>query len=329
MSQHDQVIANASAAAVRADINNALGAIFSNSSGATAPSTTVAYQFWADTTANVMKMRNSANSGWINLYTIDGTTQYLGDANYFSSIVSSNARLTFDTNDYIEYTRASNAWDFRVGGTSYATIDANGIFSSNIRIGNTGYGYAMNADATSSYLSFAANDYFVFNRSTNVLSFLVGGAQFFSLVDGFGSIDSAGGAGGRLKSSNGANSMRLGFASPYPTIAVDNTVYQVASPSDVKLKKNVNDLDLDTAWQNVKSIRWVEFDWINGPIGRQPGVIAQEVETVNPAFVLPTMPSDAPEEQIKQLNLPAIVATLGAALQQAMARIEALESTAE
>lgn len=64
MSQHDQVIANDTGAAVRADINSALAALFGLSSGASAPSTTIAYQLWADTTSGLLKQRNAANTGW-------------------------------------------------------------------------------------------------------------------------------------------------------------------------------------------------------------------------------------------------------------------------
>lgn len=71
MTQHDQNIANADGATVRADINDALAALFSNSSGATAPSTTVAYQWWFDTTTGTIKRRNAANSGWIVVATLD------------------------------------------------------------------------------------------------------------------------------------------------------------------------------------------------------------------------------------------------------------------
>jgi hypothetical protein len=54
--QHDQVIANADGATVRADINAALAALFSQSSG---------------TTNNVLKQRNAANLGWITIRTLD------------------------------------------------------------------------------------------------------------------------------------------------------------------------------------------------------------------------------------------------------------------
>lgn len=68
MSQHDMDVANASGATVRADINSALQALASNSSGASGPSTTYAYQFWCDTTNGLMKQRNSANSAWLTLW---------------------------------------------------------------------------------------------------------------------------------------------------------------------------------------------------------------------------------------------------------------------
>jgi hypothetical protein len=73
MSQHDYNIANAAGAAVRADINNALGAAVSLNSGATAPSTTFAYMLWADTTSVQLKRRNAANSDWIVLGSLDTT----------------------------------------------------------------------------------------------------------------------------------------------------------------------------------------------------------------------------------------------------------------
>jgi len=75
--QHDGVIANASGAAVRQDLNNALQALLSNSSGATAPATTYAFQFWADTTAGQLKQRNSANDAWIVVAELDGIEENL------------------------------------------------------------------------------------------------------------------------------------------------------------------------------------------------------------------------------------------------------------
>lgn len=63
--QHDMNAANGSGATVRADLNNALESLATVSSGASAPSTTFAYQLWADTTNGLLKQRNAANSGWL------------------------------------------------------------------------------------------------------------------------------------------------------------------------------------------------------------------------------------------------------------------------
>jgi hypothetical protein len=73
MATHDYVIANASGAAVRADLNNALAAIVTNNSNATEPATTYAYQWWADTTAGQLKLRNAANDDWVVIGELDGT----------------------------------------------------------------------------------------------------------------------------------------------------------------------------------------------------------------------------------------------------------------
>lgn len=63
-------LANAAGAAFRADANNSLAALVSNSSGATEPSTMFAYQFWADTTSGLLKQRNAANTAWVTVGTM-------------------------------------------------------------------------------------------------------------------------------------------------------------------------------------------------------------------------------------------------------------------
>ncbi len=73
MAVHDYVIANGTGQAVRQDLNNALAAIVSNNSSSTEPGSPYAYMWWADTNANVLKIRNSANNAWITLRELDGT----------------------------------------------------------------------------------------------------------------------------------------------------------------------------------------------------------------------------------------------------------------
>ena len=74
MAQHDYTIANQTFPSYRTDHNNSLSAIVSNNSGSSAPSTTYAYQWWYDTSSNILKMRNADNDAWINIGTFNQTT---------------------------------------------------------------------------------------------------------------------------------------------------------------------------------------------------------------------------------------------------------------
>jgi len=76
MAQNDFTIANQSFPSFRSDLNSALQALATLSSGSTAPSTTFAYQLWIDDSADpsVIKIRNDANDDWITLGTITQTT---------------------------------------------------------------------------------------------------------------------------------------------------------------------------------------------------------------------------------------------------------------
>lgn len=69
--QGDQNVANQAGSLYRADVNNELQALVTLSSGTSAPSTTYAHQFWADTSNNLLKKRNAANSAWIVVRTLD------------------------------------------------------------------------------------------------------------------------------------------------------------------------------------------------------------------------------------------------------------------
>ena len=71
MAQHDFNIDNQSAPAFRGDLNSALEALGTLSSGATAPATTYANMLWYDTANNILKMRSEADDAWIALGTLD------------------------------------------------------------------------------------------------------------------------------------------------------------------------------------------------------------------------------------------------------------------
>jgi len=101
MAQHDYVIANQSGSAFRADLNNALAASVSTNSGSSAPSTTYSYMLWADSTNNVIKLRNSANNAWITLFTTAGGLDVDAASNFNEDVTFTGAsyNLVWDKSD--------------------------------------------------------------------------------------------------------------------------------------------------------------------------------------------------------------------------------------
>jgi hypothetical protein len=74
MPQGDLVVANQSGAAFRSDVNAQLLALGTLQSGATAPSTTYAYQWWANTDDGLLYIRNGSNTNpWIVVGTLADT----------------------------------------------------------------------------------------------------------------------------------------------------------------------------------------------------------------------------------------------------------------
>jgi len=79
MSQNDMTIDNSTGANVRADINSAIQALATNSSGSSAPSTNFASQFFANTSTSIMQLRNTSNNAHINLFTLAGGPAFAVD----------------------------------------------------------------------------------------------------------------------------------------------------------------------------------------------------------------------------------------------------------
>lgn len=93
MAQHDYSIADSNGATVRADINSAFQAGQELNSGATAPTTTFAYQWWADTANALLKQRNSTNTAWL-------TRAILGDLRYDSVLGTEQASTSGTSIDF-------------------------------------------------------------------------------------------------------------------------------------------------------------------------------------------------------------------------------------
>ena len=123
MATHDYVIDNSTGANVRADINNVLQAILTNNSSSSAPSTTAAYMFWADTTSGTLKIRNSSNNAWVELLQLDGTLT-LEDGS------ASTPGLAFrdDLNTGI-FSSAADTFNVATGGVERMELGATTIFN--------------------------------------------------------------------------------------------------------------------------------------------------------------------------------------------------------
>ena len=84
-------VANSTGANVRGDINNILDAILTMNSGSSAPSYAKAYTLFADTNAGIMKMRNAANDGFINLFTLTGGVDVDAASNFNEDVTFTGA----------------------------------------------------------------------------------------------------------------------------------------------------------------------------------------------------------------------------------------------
>jgi hypothetical protein len=123
VAQHDYVIANGTGAAVRSDLNNALAAIVSNNSGATEPATMYAYQWWADTSTGLLKLRNAANNAWITLRELDGTLTIEA-----GTVSAPGLAFASDLNTGI-YSPNADQLGITTGGTVRLTTTTTGITS--------------------------------------------------------------------------------------------------------------------------------------------------------------------------------------------------------
>jgi len=103
MSQNDYVIANQTTPLFRADLNLALQALASNSSGSSAPSTTYANMLWYDTANNTLKMRSEADDAWITLGTLDQSLNTFTPA----GLVGTSADADFTVDPTLLATRAT------------------------------------------------------------------------------------------------------------------------------------------------------------------------------------------------------------------------------
>ncbi|AFX83915.1 hypothetical protein MedDCM-OCT-S15-C5-cds18 [uncultured Mediterranean phage MEDS5 group] len=168
MATHDYNLANATGAAFRSDLNNALAAVASNNSNATDPATTFAFQWYVDTGDSTLKIRNAANNAYINVSTVGGigaanlglaptaSPTFTGDV-----VISSTSSLQIPVGTTAQRPGSPSAGDLRFNSTTTSAEIYNGTSFVAVGGGATGGGsdacfYENDLTVTTSY-SITAN----------------------------------------------------------------------------------------------------------------------------------------------------------------------------
>lgn len=121
MTQHDYVIDNQTFPNTRTDLNNLFQSILTNNSGASEPSTTASYMNWADTSNNLFKFRNSADSDWVTYMSTAGNLLAAS-----GSVSSPSISFSSDTNTGF-YSYESDVIGFSAGNSFMGVISDIGI----------------------------------------------------------------------------------------------------------------------------------------------------------------------------------------------------------
>ena len=112
----------------------------------------------------------------------------------------------------------------------------------------------------------------------------------------------------------------------YAFVETNGTTVTYGTASDYRLKTNVTPLS-DSATK-VKALKPCSYNWISAPEIQNQGFLAHELASVVPQAVTGEKDALYPDGSMKvqQVDLSYVVPLLTAALQEALARIEALEA---
>ena len=297
MAQADGVVANGSGSAVRADLNNQLAAVFTTHSGATAPSTTYAYQFWADTTTSELKIRNGTNSAWVSLRGLDG-----GFTISDGSVGTPGFRFTTDTDTGL-YRSEADTIAFSTGGT-YRMLIGGSLNTDNggpsllwkttsNPVGNNVSGVQLTDSGRINIGNFA--QCLVLNRHTSTGSIV--GIRY--------------------------NTSSVGSIS----VTASSTAYNTSS--DYRLKENI--VELTGAKARLNNLDVKRFNFTAAPSTTVDGFLAHEVQSVVPEAITGTKDEeDSDGNPVYQgIDQSKLVPLLTAALQEAFAEIAALTARVE
>jgi hypothetical protein len=374
MAQGDMNIANQGFPAFRADLNDQLEALVTNSSGATAPSTTFPHQWWLDTstTPSTLRQRNAANDAWIVVGLLNQST------NTFNLPVAQGGTGAADAGGARTNLGALASTDpsytgTLTGGTGVINIGSGQLFKD--ASGNVGIG---TSSVTNPYSSANYRDLNFDGVWGGVISFKLGGTltgwvgnsssgnQWIGMWGASGQpivfgtngnnermrIDSSGNllVGATTQPSTPGRiytitqtGVRYGLKCAVPgttantavafenangvvgTIGVSGSSTSYNTSSDYRLKHDIQ--PMTGALAKVQQLKPVTYKW-NADDSQSQGFIAHELQEVVPECV--SGEKDAVDADGKPeyqgIDTSFLVATLTAALQEAVAKIAALEA---
>jgi len=369
MSQHDFNIANQGFAATRADLNNALSALASNSAGASAPSTTYAYQFWYDDTNDLLKMRNSDDDAWITLASFDQTADEWEVRTAVVQAVDA-AGLAFKTDDGTTRLEISDTGNVGIGSAGSFPLDvkkdggaatltariynegtdaaddaslrigiAGTTGQSNIFFGDGGSAtvgrliYDHNSDAMVAYVN--ASEAIRIDSSGNLLagrSSAIGGSSSH-IFEATGDVAALNAYTSTTVTGRDVFNVRsdIGGAETVVAAVEANGDFQSAtntygSTSDERIKQDI--VDASSQYEDVKNMRLRKYklkahvETMGADAPEQLGVVAQELEAAGMSGLVKT----DPETGMKSVRYSVMYLKALGALQEAMERIETLET---
>ena len=314
--QADGVVNNGSGSVVRAAINAQIAAAFTNHSNTTEPPTTYGCQFYADTSADILKLRKKDNSAYVNFRKFNGEI-ILPDG------TDSDPALFFSSN-----TDVGLRYDSTYGSLAF------------IRDGvkHSVWGRTLDGQTTAFTFGPCANQTTTVNPSngTNANKTTVKGVSIqddgpvhIGTQDGerpltlnkMGSYGSQDSSAGKFVNFNTNGTFRGG-------IQWNGSVVSITHSSDYRLKENV--VELTGAIDRIKLTRPIRFNYIADETDQmQDGFLAHEIGEIVPEMLY-GLGKDAVnskgEIEEQSINPQGLVPLLTAALKEAIAKIEALET---
>jgi|TARA_R100000479_G_scaffold168681_1_gene109853 hypothetical protein len=320
MAQADGEVANQSGAAVRSDLNQQLAAIFTNHSGPTEPPVPAArriHQWWYDESNNILKIRNEADNGWINV--IDFNAGAEGALHVpVGAAATTSIRPAADANSGFFFRQGDNAgtdgygFGYAMNGIEYLTVEANTAAGSD--------------DPSLCWLSRDANINETSASSAGVKMTQAGRlivCKDQGFVLGINRMNSTGDAVLFNNNPSGGSSATVGRIS----VTTSSTSY--VTSSDHRLKENV--VELTGAKARLQQLAVKRFNFIVDPDTTVDGFLAHEAQAVVPEAVTGTHNEvDADGNPVHQgIDQAKLVPLLTAALQEAFAEIAALTARVE